>query len=133
MAEPIVRGSRKFNLWRWILAGIVAVFVIFTVANWSGGDEAGTAVGEVDVVEGQQAAPAPSNGGPIRDSSQIAGVAPETLVGRRVELEGMTVAAVTGDRTFWAKPRGAEGELFVVLLESNRGWPGRRRAGVCRQ
>ena len=107
MAEIPVTKKSGLPWWAWALLAALVVLLLFLFLG--GGDDA--EVAERDRVETVD-----------RDAGEVSGLAailamdPSEAAGNIIELEGLTVARVVGDRSFVVRD-AAGTELFAVLDE----------------
>lgn len=103
---PVERERGGSPWWLWLLGLLLLAGLIWLLAELFGPDETAD-----EVVEGEaeQAEPtAPSGGAVITDPAQILTTTePASLVGRRVELEGLRVVAAQGDSLYVVEMAGA--------------------------
>lgn len=132
MAEiPVERKSGGIPWWVWLL--LAALIVGLLIWMFSGDDEAETAAAPATapaVVAPAVETPAPvgtdvAAAGPITDLATITGAAGLTsMVGREVQLSGVPVQAVVGDRTFWVGTNEGQRALVVLNEEPTPAQPG---------
>lgn len=107
---PVHKKSGGVPWWVWALLALLLIALLFWFLNRDDDPEVAT-----DPVAPAVATATPVAEGPITDLNTI--LATEdlaTLSGREVQLSGVTVQRVVGDRTFIVGP-SVERSLFVVL------------------
>lgn len=112
-ARPAGGKSIAQQTWVWAL---VAVLSVVGLMWWLA--SASESVRETAVVQetpGRTDDPA-AGGAPAAEAAELGGIAaaPEGFVGRRIEVDGVQVAATLGPRAFWADVPGAN--PFLVLF-----------------
>ena len=121
---PVQRKQQGVPWWAWVLLAL-GLFVILALVLWN-------------VFQDRQAAAPPTTGAAAPSVNQAAPAGPITdlpigqpdqllaLVGRPVQLSGVRVQDVVGDKTFWIGPSDTQ-RLFVFLEENQT--PGQKVEG----
>jgi hypothetical protein len=117
---PVEKKGGTPWLW-WVLGLILLVGAIWLLAELFD-------TGEVDMAAVEPTAPAavePDVTAPITTLETIlAAENTDQLVGREVQLSGVTASQVTGDSTYWVHGPDAEARVFVVLTGLGESEPG---------
>lgn len=115
--------------WLWLLGLLLAAAVIWLLVELFDDD---TDVATLEPIP-EEVTPAPIPEAPLASEGAISSLAtildaenPEQLVGREVNLTGVTARSVTGDSTYWVynPDEGIERRVFVVLYELGESEPG---------
>lgn len=116
MAEIPVTKKSGIPWWVWLILALVVIAIAWWLIASGDDDAETTAV--------QEPVPAVESAGPITDLTTILNVADRsTLTGREVQLTGVPVGEVVGDRTFYVG--SGDQRVFVVLDEvATPGQPG---------
>ena len=109
MADITVQQKKGTDLtWLWAAAAIIAVLALMAWL-YSTRELVTTAA----VTEGADTAGAEVATTPVTELATI-GMTPDQFVGQEVRVEGVPIAAVLGNRGFWAEIPGANPFLMIV-------------------